>query len=134
MWNQWGIHGTKLVLPAGKALRMVTIDAARALGMEDEIGSLEVGKKADVITVDLNQPHLTPKTFVPTMLAYYVRGKDVDNVIVNGQVLMEGGAIESVDVQEIMDMATEEAAKSFARVDLEPYMQMDRTFWHGSRY
>ena len=48
------------VLPAGRVLAMATIEAAQALGMEDEIGSLEVGKKADIILIDMQQPHLYP--------------------------------------------------------------------------
>ena len=48
------------VLPAGKVLEMVTIDAAQALGLEDDLGSLEPGKKADVILIDMFKPHLVP--------------------------------------------------------------------------
>jgi cytosine/adenosine deaminase-related metal-dependent hydrolase len=134
MWHQWMRFDTQRVLPAGKALRMVTIDAAKALGMDDEVGSLEVGKKADVILVDLNRPHLTPTTFVPQLLTYYVNGNDVDTVLVDGKVLMEGGKILSVDVEEVMALAREEAAKAFALVDLTPYIEMGEDFWHGARY
>jgi cytosine/adenosine deaminase-related metal-dependent hydrolase len=134
MWHQWVRYGTQQVLPPGKALRMVTIDAARALGMGEEIGSLEVGKKADVILVDFDRLHLTPKTFVPQLLTYYVNGNDVDTVIVDGKVLMEEGQILSVDVEEVMESAREEAARAFERVDLSPYTDMGRAFWHGARY
>jgi cytosine/adenosine deaminase-related metal-dependent hydrolase len=134
MWHQWISHGSQRVLPPGKALRMVTIDAARALGMEDEVGSLEAGKRADVILVDFERPHLTPRTFVPQQLTYYVNGNDVDTVIVDGQVLMEGKQILSVDVEEVMALAREEAVRSFERVDLVPYCQMGHDFWHGARY
>ena len=58
------------MLPEGKALEMVTIDAARALGREHDLGSLEVGKKADVITVGLQAPHLVPRLTLPLRIAY----------------------------------------------------------------
>lgn len=134
IWNQWVAHGSQRVLPPGKALRMVTIDAARALGIGDHVGSLEAGKKADVILLDFNRPHLTPQAFVPQLLTYYVNGNDVDTVLVDGQILMEGGRILSVDVQEIIDQAKQEAERAFTHVDLEPYLQMGSDFWHSARY
>jgi cytosine/adenosine deaminase-related metal-dependent hydrolase len=82
IWNQWNATGDQQALPPGKALRMVTIDAARALGMGDEIGSLEVGKRADLITVDLNRPHLLPAGSIPRLLCHYGGGHDVDTVVI----------------------------------------------------
>lgn len=134
MWHQWMRFSTQDVLPGGKALRMVTIDAAKALGMDGEVGSLEEGKKADVILVDLNRPHLTPTTYVPHLLTFYVNGNDVETVIVNGEVLMEEGKIWSVDVQEVMELARTEAEKAFDLMDLDDFRPSDRTFWHGTRY
>jgi len=134
MWHQWMRFKTQAVLPGGKALRMVTIDAAKALGMDDEVGSLEPGKKADVILVDLDRPHLTPTTYVPHLLTFYVNGNDVDTVLVDGKVLMEGKRILSVDVHEVMELAREEAEKAYALVDLEDFRPSDNEFWHGTRY
>jgi cytosine/adenosine deaminase-related metal-dependent hydrolase len=134
MWHQWMRFSTQDVLPAGKALRMVTIDAAKALGMAHEVGSLETGKKADVILVDLDRPHLTPTTYVPHLLTFYVNGNDVDTVIVDGEVLMNEGKILSVDEQEVMELARIEAEKAFELVDLDDFRPSDRTFWHGTRY
>jgi len=134
MWHQWIRFQTTSVLPAGKALRMVTIDAAKALNMDDQIGSLETGKKADMITIDLNQPHLTPHTFIPQMLTYYVNGNDVDTTIVDGKVLLENRRYTTVDAQAVMDQALEESARVFERVDLSPYTEMPRDYWHGARY
>jgi cytosine/adenosine deaminase-related metal-dependent hydrolase len=134
MFHQWMRFETLAVLPAGKALRMVTIDAAKALGMDHEIGSLEEGKKADVILVDLNSPHLTPETFIPQQLAFYANGNDVDTVLVDGKVLMEGRQINSVDVSEVMELANNEAKAAFDLVDLDNLKPGDREFWHGSRY
>jgi 5-methylthioadenosine/S-adenosylhomocysteine deaminase len=134
MWHQWITYQSQQVLPPGKALRMVTIDAARALGMDDEIGSLEVGKKADIILIDFDRLHLTPNTFLPQQLTYYVNGNDVDTVVVDGEVLMEGGQIKSVNAEEVMVLAREEAQRSFERVDLTPYQETGHDFWHGPRY
>jgi cytosine/adenosine deaminase-related metal-dependent hydrolase len=134
MWHQWMRFKTQAVLPGGKALRMVTIDAARALGIGDEVGSLEPGKKADIILVDLDRPHLTPVTYVPHQLVFYANGNDVDTVLVDGKVLMEGKRIVSVDPSEVMELAREEAQKAFNRVDLEQFFPSDREFWHGTRY
>ena len=133
MWHQWMIHSTPTVLPMGKALRMITIEAAHVLGLGDEVGSLEPGKKADVTIVDLDKPHLTPETFVPNLLAYYANGNDVDTVLVDGEVLMENREILSVDRDEVMNLAREEAEKAFDRVDLEKYKKTGHDFWHGTR-
>lgn len=110
------------------------IDAARALGIGDQVGSLEHGKKADIILVDLDRPHLTPQTFIPNLLAFYVNGNDVDTVLVDGRILMEGGEIRSVDAAQVFDLARREAEKVFERVDLEPFLTVDRNFWHGTRW
>lgn len=134
MWHQWIRFETQAVLPAGKALRMVTIDAAKALGMDHETGSLEIGKKADIILIDLDKPHLTPVTYVPHQLAFYVNGNDVDTTIVDGRILMENNMVSSVDQDEVLMLAREEAQKSFDLVDLGDFRPMDAEFWHSSRY
>lgn len=134
MWHQWVAHRSQEVMPPGKALRMVTIDAARALGLGDELGSLEVGKAADIIAVDLDRPHLTPQAFVPQLLTYYVNGNDVTTAIVGGRTLMRDGRVLSVDVDEVLGVARDEAARVFERVDLAPYTELGRAFWHGPRY
>ncbi len=76
------------VLTAGQALEMATIGSARALHMEKEIGSLEAGKRADVIIVDLSAPHLTPMYNLHSHLVYATKASDVADTIVNGRVLM----------------------------------------------
>jgi 5-methylthioadenosine/S-adenosylhomocysteine deaminase len=80
-------------VPADTALAMVTSEGARALGLEKEIGSLEVGKRADVILIDLDRPHLTPHhaaypSNITSHLVYSAAGADVATVIVDGQMLM----------------------------------------------
>jgi 5-methylthioadenosine/S-adenosylhomocysteine deaminase len=134
MWHQWVRYKTQAVLPAGKALRMVTVDAAKALGIGGETGSLEPGKKADIIIIDFNKPHLTPLTYVPHQVAFYVNGNDVDTTIIDGNVLMENKQVSSVDPNIVMDLAREEAKKAFDRVELETFKPNNYEFWRGSKY
>lgn len=134
MWAQWQRLGDFRLLPAGKALRMVTIDAARALGLDHMIGSLEVGKRADIVLVDLNRPHLTPPSTVPRLLAFYANGSDVDTVLVDGKILMQGRTVRTVDEAAVVATAREEAARAFGRFDIEPYLEVDEAFWQGWRH
>ena len=91
------------VLNAQTAVKMATIDGARVLGLEDQIGSLEPGKKADIIVIDTRRPHLTPMYNVYSHLVYAVSGNDVVTAIVNGQVVMENRRLTTLDVDEVME-------------------------------
>ena len=122
------------VIPPGKALEMVTIDAARALGMERDIGSLEVGKKADVILVDLYKAHLMPLHMPLYRIAYFANGNDVDTVIVDGRVLMRARKVLSVDEHEILDTAHAEAERALERADLKNLLNMPAGVWGQSHY
>jgi cytosine/adenosine deaminase-related metal-dependent hydrolase len=122
------------VLPPGKVLEMVTIDAARALGLEDDIGSLEVGKKADVILVDLFKPHLVPVHMPLYRLAYFANGNDVDTVIVDGRVLMRERKVLSVDEREILGSAHMQAERALERADLKHLLNMPDGVWGQSHY
>ncbi|WP_321423105.1 amidohydrolase family protein [uncultured Methanobacterium sp.] len=93
------------VLPAGKVLEMATINGATALGMEKEIGSIEVGKKADMVLVDMKAPHLTPYRNPVSHLVYSAEGADVNTVICNGQILMREREVLVMDEVEVMEMA-----------------------------
>jgi 5-methylthioadenosine/S-adenosylhomocysteine deaminase len=131
---QWMRFNDQSVLPVGKALRMVTIDAARALGVDDRIGSLEVGKQADVILIDMDQPHLVPDAHVPRLLALYVTGHDVDTVMVGGRLLMQGRKLLHVDQAEILEDARAQAAAAFARHNVDAHLETDEAFWSGAHY
>ena len=72
-------------LPAKQAFEMATIRGARALGMEKEIGSLEAGKRADMISIDLDAPNAVPMYDVYSQLVYSLKGSNVIDVIVNGR-------------------------------------------------
>jgi cytosine/adenosine deaminase-related metal-dependent hydrolase len=116
---------------AGRPLLGHVIDAARALGLDDQIGSLEAGKRADVILVDLDRPHLTPDSTVPRLLAFYVNGNDVRTVLVDGQILMQDRQVRSVDEGAVLRMAREATARAFSRFDVAPYLETDDNFWMG---
>lgn len=96
-------------LPAAEALRMATIDGARVLGQEHEIGSLEVGKQADLITVDLWQPHLMPVAAAeghePVLwnLVYAARASDVRSVFVAGREVVSGGRATGVNEEHVLE-------------------------------
>jgi len=91
------------VMDAPTVVRMATIDGARVLGLEDEIGSLESGKKADIIVIDIRQPHLVPMYNVYSHLVYAVSGHDVVTAIVDGQVLMENRVLSTLDADRVME-------------------------------
>jgi 5-methylthioadenosine/S-adenosylhomocysteine deaminase len=76
------------VLPAKTAFTMATMGGARVLGMEKEIGSIEVGKRADVIAVRMDGPHSWPMFNVYSQLVYALKASDVSDVVVNGKILV----------------------------------------------
>lgn len=80
---------------------MGTVYGARALGWENEIGSLEPGKKADVILIDFKHPHYHPWRSPEAHLIYSGYAGDVDTVIVNGEMLMENRRLITLDLEEI---------------------------------
>ena len=131
-YHRAALKDTK-VLPAGKVLEMVTIDAARALGLEKEIGSLEPGKKADVILVDWFRPHLVPMNMPLYRLAYFANGNDVSTVLVNGRVLMRDRVVLSVNEEEVLLMAQREADAAIRRTGLERLTATPDGFWGRSR-
>jgi 5-methylthioadenosine/S-adenosylhomocysteine deaminase len=99
---QKAFHGPE-ALPAGRTLRMATIDGARALGLGSEIGSLEIGKRADVIMVDLDQIHASPRTSdVVSSLVYSAQPADVRSTIVDGQMLMRDGELLTLNEADVI--------------------------------
>lgn len=94
---------------------MATMGGARAMGLEDEIGSLEVGKKADIVIFDYRRPHLVPVIDPLGNLVHTAQGRDVDCVIVDGIVVVEGGRPLLVDQDEILRDAQRAAENLWAR-------------------
>ena len=99
------------VMDAQTVVRMATIKGAKALGMEHVTGSLEVGKKADIIIIGLNKPHLTPIYNEYSHLVYAAGGADVDTVIINGKVVMENRHLLTINESEIMNEVRKIAVK-----------------------
>jgi len=97
-------------LTAEDALEMATIDGARALGLDAELGSIEPGKRADLVLVDLRRAHTWPVHDPVSNLVYAATGRDVDTVIVDGTVLVRGGAPVLVDEGAVLDDAARAAA------------------------
>lgn len=102
------------VVPAYTALKMATINGARALGLEKEIGTLEAGKKADMIIIDLKKAHFYPRYNLVSSLAYSAQGSDVKTVLCNGKILMEDYKLLTMDERTICDNAEISAKKMTA--------------------
>jgi len=104
------------LLPCGKVLEMATIEPAKALGIDHLVGSLEVGKRADIISVNTDQPHLAPFGIMPIQrLVYHAMGQDVDLVIVDGEIMMEGRTLTQIDEAELCRHSAEVFAKTMER-------------------
>jgi cytosine/adenosine deaminase-related metal-dependent hydrolase len=122
------------ILPPGKTLEMATIDGARALGMEAEIGSLEVGKKADAILIDMQRPHLYPLNMEPFRVIYFANGNDVDTVLVDGEVLLRDGAPTKIDMGRVLTDAQREADAMIDRIGARDMLGIPKGFWGQTRY
>src|SRR6202795_4890776 len=96
-----------LALNALAVVEMATIDGAKALHMEKEIGSLEPGKKADIIVISLNQPNAVPMYDVYAQLAYALKGSDVETVVIGGRVVMREHQLLTVKEDEVFAKARE---------------------------
>ena len=108
-------HGPE-VLPAARVLRIATIDGARALGLAEEIGSLEVDKRADLIVVDLNNLHAAPETDVISSLVYSAQASDVRTTVIDGRIVMRDRELTTMNEADVMAEANREAASLKQRV------------------
>ncbi|MEM2892676.1 MAG: amidohydrolase [Candidatus Bathyarchaeia archaeon] len=100
-----------------ETLEMATKRSAEALGLGDEVGSLEIGKKADVIIVDIRKPHLTPNLDLVTNLVHYANGNDIETVIIDGKIVMENRKIKTLDEERVLisgQKASEEVWRQFS--------------------
>ena len=115
------------VLPAEETLRMATLGGAEALGMEDEVGSLEEGKKADVLLIDLTGTHMRPINKIENSLVYAANASDVHTVICDGQIVMEDRKIMILDEETWVSEAVDYAYQRFteAGIDLPNYYRLN---------
>jgi cytosine/adenosine deaminase-related metal-dependent hydrolase len=105
-------------MPASTILDLATNGGARSIGLERLIGSIEVGKAADIITVSLNKPHSTPVPDPASSLVYSCTGADVDNVMVEGNLVVQNGKIMTCDPLKIVKRALASSEKVVERAGL----------------
>jgi cytosine/adenosine deaminase-related metal-dependent hydrolase len=106
------------LVPASKALRMATVDGARALLWDDEIGSLEKGKRADLVLFDLNDIQWLPCHDPLQALVYSATPRSIRTVLIDGRVVLEDGEIKTVDEKSILSEARQRATSIVARSGL----------------
>ena len=107
-----------LALNAKAVVEMATIDGAKALHMEKDIGSLEKGKKADLVLISLDEPHAVPMYDVYAQLAYALKASDVETVVIGGRIVMRDRKLLTVDEEQAMSKAREYRKKIAASLAL----------------
>src|SRR5256714_2170005 len=110
-------HGPE-VLPAARVLRMATLDGARALGLDQEIGSIERGKRADVIVVNLDRIHSSPAHDVVSALVYSAQPSDVRTAIIDGHLVMRAGELMTMNELSVISDANREAGELAERAQI----------------
>ena len=100
-------------IKAYDVLKMATIEGAKVLGLENEIGTIEEGKKADIILIDLNKTHLFPINDIVTNLVYSANGADVDTVIIDGNIIMKNRVVTCIDENKLYDKINENCNRVF---------------------
>ena len=95
------------VMSARTILNMATIGGAKAIGLDDAIGSLEAGKQADVVVVDTCKPHLVPLYNPAAQIVYAANGQDVRDVIVSGNILVRNRELLTVDLEDRLEKVNE---------------------------
>src|SRR2546426_907268 len=117
---QKALHGPEAV-PAKLALRMATLGGAKALGLETQIGSLEIGKRADVIVVNLDSLHSAPyERNLVSALVYSAQTADVQSVVIDGEIVMKDRKLLTLDEAAVFADATRESAELIKRAGIEP--------------
>lgn len=92
-----GVQMQPTLVTAEEVLKMATVNGAKAIGFEKEVGQIRKGMKADIILIDMDKPHIAPVNDYIPALAYCVQGSDVDTVIVDGNILMENRVLKTID-------------------------------------
>ena len=131
--NYRELSGDYSLLPHEKMLELATIEAAKTVGLDHIIGSLETGKRADIITVNLMNPRLTPNFNVIHSLVMCAQGCDVDNVMVDGEFLLRDGKVLSADEKQILTEAQREAEETVERANLHGFAYLRDAYWGMAR-
>ena len=123
--------GDPTAITAETALEMATIEGARAIGLEKEIGSIEPGKRADLTIIDTEKPNFYPINRVHSQLVYCGRAENVDTVIINGKVVMENGIVRTVDVQKVLEKAQKAADEL---IDASNMRKLRKLVWQSKQW
>jgi 5-methylthioadenosine/S-adenosylhomocysteine deaminase len=119
-------HLDPTLMTAERVIEMATINCARALGMDDLIGSLEVGKRADIVAFDLNKAHATVGNRPIAALVFSAHGTDVDTVLINGRVRLREGRLVGFDrEEEVLEEARRRAREAICRAHLDQRVFVD---------
>jgi cytosine/adenosine deaminase-related metal-dependent hydrolase len=108
------------VMPNETVIEMATINGAQAMGWKDEVGSLEVGKKADFIVIDMKKPHLTPSPNPLSSIVCNMTGKDVQMVVIDGKLIVQDGKVLTLDESRIIAEANERAEHLYKKAGIDP--------------
>jgi 5-methylthioadenosine/S-adenosylhomocysteine deaminase len=106
------------VLSAGDVLAMATMDGARLLGLERHVGSVELGKQADLVVVKLDGPHVAPALDPVSAIVYAAQARDVEHVLVAGRFVVRGGRLLTLDAERVAARARQELARLLRRAAL----------------
>ena len=120
-----GVHRNPEIMTAEKALEMATIDGARAIGMADHIGSLEVGKRADLVVLDMSNLCVTPLHAAVSSLVYSQRGDEVDRVYVDGELLVQDGSLLRLEERAIRERSLRAATALASRAGTDRFARRD---------
>lgn len=126
-------HLSADLLTAEQAIEMATLNGARVLNMEDQIGSLEEGKKADVILVDMNRPHLLPVNRYTPKLVYSANGGDVRTTVIDGKVVMEDRVVKTMNEEAVLRDAVRCANELTAGASNGDTAKLLNAPWGGTR-
>ena len=111
-----GVNKNPTLMSARQVLKMATLDGARALCWENEIGSIEVGKRADLAIINFEKPHLCPLYNEVSHLVYAAKSADVETVLVNGKIVMENRRLTTLNVEHVMEMVKKAKNRLFERL------------------
>ena len=114
LYSQKLLYKDSSAMRVETALKMATINGAKALGLEDSIGTIEVGKKADLIIINLQKSYLLPVHDIYSTIAYSVTGRDVETTIIDGKIIMKDRKILTIDEEEVLENVYESLSNLFS--------------------